>query len=78
MSVEERHQYETEWKIYNDYFNTLDSAKRKGLAQGLAQGHTEGRMKGMIKTARNLKYMEVETEINMRATGLTAEEIEKL
>ena len=70
MSVEERHQYETEWKIYNDYFNTLDSAKR--------EGHAEGRLQGMMETARNLKSMGVEAEIIMRATGLTAEEIEKL
>ena len=74
MSVEERNQYETEWKIYNDYFNTIDSAKRDGHAQGYA----EGRLQGMMETARNLKSIGVEAEIIMRAIGLTAEEIEKL
>lgn len=86
MSVEERNQYETEWKIYNDYFNTIDSAKREGLAQGLAQGHAqghaegraEGRAEGMIESARNLKKMGVETAIIMGATGLSASDIEKL
>lgn len=47
MSVEERNQYETEWKIYNDYFNTIDSAKREGRAEGRAEGHAEGRAEGM-------------------------------
>jgi len=32
----------------------------------------------MLKAVCKVKYMGVETEIIMRATGLTAEEIEKL
>ena len=74
MSVEERNQYETEWKIYNDYFNTIDSAKREGRAEG----HAEGRAEGMKETARNLKRIGVQTEIIMHATGLSAEEIDAL
>ena len=31
MTQEERAQYEEEWKVYNDYFNTLDFAEQKGL-----------------------------------------------
>ncbi len=30
MTQEERAQYEEEWKVYNDYFNTLDFAEQKG------------------------------------------------
>ena len=90
MSVEERNQYETEWKIYNDYFNTIDSAKREGRAEGRAEGHAEGRAEGMKEgraegrseamkeTARNLKRIGVQTEIIMHATGLSAEEIDAL
>ena len=74
MSVEERNQYETEWKIYNDYFNTIDSAKREGREAGIA----EGRAEGMIETARNFKNIGVDTEIIMRATGLSAKDIELL
>ena len=29
MTQEERAQYEEEWKVYNDYFNTLDFAEQK-------------------------------------------------
>jgi predicted transposase/invertase (TIGR01784 family) len=86
MSVEERNQYETEWKIYNDYFNTIDSAKREGRAEGHAEGRAEGRAEGMKEgraegmkeTARNLKRIGVQTEIIMHATGLSAEEIDAL
>ena len=94
MSVEERNQYETEWKIYNDYFNTIHSAKREGRAEGRAEGHAEGRAEGMKEgraegmkegraegmkeTARNLKRIGVQTEIIMHATGLSAEEIDAL
>ena len=31
MTQEERAQYEEEWKVYNDYFNTLDFAEKKGM-----------------------------------------------
>ena len=29
MSKEERAQYDFEWKIYNDYLNTVNSAEKK-------------------------------------------------
>ena len=90
MTVEERQQYETEWKIYNDYFNTIDSAKLEGRAEGMEKGMKEGIEKGMEKgmkegraegkteMARNLKAMGIPTETIMKASGLTLEEIEKL
>ena len=34
MTQEERAQYEEEWKVYNDYFNTLDFAEKKGMQKG--------------------------------------------
>jgi predicted transposase/invertase (TIGR01784 family) len=43
MSKEERAQYDYEWKIYNDYLNTFNSAEKKGHAEGLAEGRAEGR-----------------------------------
>ena len=78
MTVEERQQYETEWKIYNDYFNTIDSAKREGHAEGMEKGMKEGRAEGKTEMARNLKAMGIPTETIMKASGLTLEEIEKL
>ena len=70
LSKEERAQYEYEWKVYNDYFNTLDYAEKKG--------REEGREEEKLENARNLKQLGVSTEIIMQATGLSSEEIEGL
>ena len=70
MTQEERAQYEEEWKVYNDYFNTLDFAEQKGLQKGLQKGKEE--------TARNLKELGVADDIIIKSTGLSKEEIEKL
>ena len=70
MTQEERARYEEEWKVYNDYFNTLDFAEQKGLQKGLQKGKEE--------TARNLKELGVADDIIMKSTGLSKEEIEKL
>ena len=66
----ERMQYEEEWKVYNDYFNTLDFAEQKGVQKGLQKGKEE--------TARNLKELGVADDIIIKSTGLSKEEIEKL
>jgi len=70
MTQEERAQYEEEWKVYNDYFNTLDFAEQKGVQKGLQKGKEE--------TARNLKELGVADDIIIKSTGLSKEEIEKL
>ena len=46
MTPEERRQYEEEWKIYNDYFNTIESAEKKGYIDGIEEGRAEGRAEG--------------------------------
>ena len=70
MTQEERARYEEEWKVYNDYFNTLDFAEQKGLQKGLQKGKEE--------TARNLKELGVADDIIIKSTWLSKEEIEKL
>ena len=70
MTQEERARYEEEWKVYNDYFNTLDFAEQKGVQKGLQKGKEE--------TARNLKELGVADDIIIKSTGLSKEEIEKL
>lgn len=66
MTPEERWQYEEEWKNYNDYFNTLASAKKQGVEE-------EKR-----NNARKMKAMNFSSEIISQITGLSVEEIEKL
>ena len=52
--------------------------RAEGLAEGRAEGLAEGRAEGVISVALNLKNMRLSVEQVMKATGLTAEEIEKL
>ena len=98
MSKEEYAQYRHDWKVYNDLFNCVNSAKeqgieegiKKGRAEGLVEGHAEGMKEGRaeglaegtqmqnFENARKFKELGVSTEIIMKATGLTIEEIEKL
>ena len=90
MSPEERQQYENEWKIYNDYFNSIDSAKREGKEEGREEGRIEGREEGRIEgriegreegiilVAQNLKRMGMTNEQIQQATGLTLNEIAQI
>ena len=74
MSKEERAQYDYEWKIYNDYLNTFNSAKKKGHAEGLA----EGRSSEKNEIAKKMKAKGQASDFIADITGLTLEEIEKL
>ena len=70
MSKEERAQYDYEWKIYNDYLNTVNSAEKKGRA--------EGRAEEKLENARRMKSKGYPLDDIVDITGLTIEEIEKL
>ena len=90
LSPEERACYEEERKRYNDYFNTLASARKLGHMDGYEEGHREGLEKGFEKgreqglkeekyrNARNLKSMGIDVETISQAIGLSIEEIENL
>jgi predicted transposase/invertase (TIGR01784 family) len=74
MSKEERAQYDYEWKIYNDYLNTFNSAEKKAAEKGRAEGEN----KKNIENAKGFKQAGVSLEIISQVTGLSIEEIEKL
>ena len=38
LTPKQRAQYEAEWKMYNDYYNTLDFAVEKGMKKGMEEG----------------------------------------
>ena len=90
LSAEERARYEEEWKRYNDYFNTLESAHKlghmegqeegfeKGRVEGRAEGRAEGEATEKLRTATRLKQLGVDPMVIAQATGLSIEEIEKL
>ena len=69
-----RAQYDYEWKIYNDYLNTFNSAEKKGHAEGLAEGGAEEK----LENARRMKSKGYPLDDIADITGLTIEEIEKL
>lgn len=78
MSKEERAQYDYEWKIYNDYLNTFNSAEKKAAEKGRVEGHAEGRAEEKLENARRMKSKGYPLDDIVDITGLTIEEIEKL
>ena len=86
LTPKQRAQYEAKWKMYNDYYNTLDFAVEKGMKKGMeeglqegkAEGKAEGRQEEKHSIALNLKKLGVSIEQIAFATGLSIEEIEKL
>ena len=70
MTKEERQDFDRYIDAVMSQNDVLDTAKMEGRA--------EGRAEEKLENARNLKSLGVSTEIIMKATGLSAEEIEKL
>ena len=70
----ERNEYVASKKEYWDSYSIVTTAMNKGLAQGRAEGIAEG----IKATARNLKQMGLSADDIVKATGLTADEIERL
>ena len=86
MTKEQRQDFDRYIDAVMSQNDVLDTAKMegweeghaKGHAEGLAEGHAEGRIEQNLENARNLKELGVSAEIIMKATGLSAEEIEDL
>lgn len=82
LSKEERIKYDESIKVYRDNLATIEYAEQKGMKEGLEKGRKEGLEKGRKEaneaTARNLKKLGIPLPVIMDATGLSAEEIEKL
>ena len=74
LTEEELARLEEDWKNYNDYFNTIDFAKKEGKEEGLA----EGEKKKNLENAKKMKEMGLSLDIITQVTGLPLEEIEKL
>ena len=78
MTKEERQDFDRYIDAVMSQNDVLDTAKMEGRTEGRAEGRAEGRIEQNLENARNFKALGVSTEIIMKATGLTAEEIEKL
>ena len=56
----------------------MNTAKNEGIAEGRAEGRAEGEAIAKQEMAKSLKSQGVPTDVIAKASGLTAEEIEKL
>ena len=86
FTPQEMREYETSKMAYRDIKNSVDTAKREGIAEGMELGMKQGMEKGRAE-GMNLRSLEIarkmltkgmdETSV-MDMTGLTAEEIKLL
>jgi predicted transposase/invertase (TIGR01784 family) len=74
LNKEERLEYDHALKRYRDTLNAMNGAELKGIEKGRAEGMAQGKS----EVARNLKTMGLSTDNIIKATGLTAQEIEAL
>ena len=73
-------------RAYRDIKNSVDTAKREGIAEGMEKGMKEGLEKGRaegmnqrsLDIARNMLADGVDINQIMKYSGLTQEQIEKL
>ena len=86
FTPQEMREYETSKMAYRDIKNSVDTAKREGIAEGMEKGMKQGMEKG-IKQGMNLRSLEIARKMLakgmddasvMDMTGLTAEEIKLL
>ena len=73
MDYEILPEYNARQKAWMDRQSQFDGYFKEGKAEGRAEGKAEGK----IETARNLKSLGVSTDIIIKSTGLSPEEIAK-
>ena len=86
FTPQEMREYETSKMAYRDIKNSVDTAKREGIAEGMEKGMKEGMEKGRaegmnqrsLDIARNMLADGVDINLIMKYSGLTQEQIEKL
>jgi len=72
-----RAEYNARQKAWMDRQSQFDGYFKKGMEEGMEKGRAEGHAK-LIASARNLKALGVSTDIIVKSTGLSTEEISKL
>lgn len=78
MSKADRDKYDESIKKYRDTINVMEGAIEKGFKKGVEKGIVLGENKMALNIARQLKAMGMTFADIQNATGLPAEEIEKL
>ena len=70
FTPQEQREYEASKKAYRDIKNSVDTAKREGIAEGMKQGMKQR----SLEIARNLLSLGLPVDQITQATGLTGEE----
>ena len=82
FTPQEMREYETSKMAYRDIKNSVDTAKREGIAEGIEIGMEKGRAEGMnlrsLEIARKMLAKGMDEASIMDMTGLTSEEIKLL
>lgn len=82
MTSYERDVYDEVLKRYRDWRCTteyaIEQAEEKGLKRGMEKGLEKGQQEALQRIAQNMKAMQISTDVIMKATGMTSEEIEQL
>ena len=82
FTPQEMREYETSKMAYRDIKNSVDTAKREGIAEGMEKGMKEGIEKGMnlrsLEIAKKMLAKGMDEATVMDVTGLTAEEMKLL
>ena len=74
FTPQEMREYETSKMAYRDIKNSVDTAKREGIAEGMEKGMKEGMEKGR---AEGKHEANTETAQRLLAMGLSAEQVAK-
>ena len=82
FTPQEMREYETSKMAYRDIKNSVDTAKREGIAEGmeigLEKGRAEGKHEANTETAQRLLAMGLSAEQVAKATQLSLEIIKNL
>ena len=78
LSKEDRMKYDESIKIYRDNLAVMSFAEANGREKGRAEGKAEGKAEEKISIARQMKADGVPTEVIMKYTQLSKEDIEQL
>ena len=78
----EMREYEASKKAYRDIKNSVDTAKREGIAEGMEKGMKQGMEKGLeqrsLEIARKMLAKGMDAASVMEITGLSAEQMQQL
>ena len=71
-------EYEASKIAYRDIKNSVDTAKREGIAEGMEKGMKKGMEKKSLEIAKKMLTKGMDEATVMEITGLPAELIQKL